>query len=376
MAEEKENIMVSKSSLPPRTGKRQVCIRHCTRFWWIYLIVFCCIVALVVPLIILVAVPRIAQDRVDAADLEIVGIAITQTHRDGYTMEIDTILQTDGSIQAKIDPFQGSIYLEDQEPHTPFVRVNFPETSGERRQEIHVSQAVDIDDMDRFTTFSTWFINNETLRITVDGTTHVQPRGLPRKYEVQFKKTLEVNGMNRFRGTEIIEESSHVSIMPDENGRNFQGVAEFPNPSMFSLDIGNVSFTNFVGDDEVGTVYINDLTLRPGTNRLNVSGNLDQLRILGLVTSPEYCDNGTVPFKLLGSSVTNNGEHLEYFERALASNNQTVSIDIAQVIQQDLNITVGCAEDAVEGLLTPPGPEDVSSVIGSLLSFIMPPTGE
>lgn len=42
--------MVSKSSLPPRTGKRQVCIRHCTRFWWIYLIVFCCIVALVVPL--------------------------------------------------------------------------------------------------------------------------------------------------------------------------------------------------------------------------------------------------------------------------------------------------------------------------------------
>lgn len=35
---------------PIAGSKKRTCARHCKRFWWIYLIVLCCIVVLVVPL--------------------------------------------------------------------------------------------------------------------------------------------------------------------------------------------------------------------------------------------------------------------------------------------------------------------------------------
>jgi hypothetical protein len=35
---------------PIAVSKKRTCARHCKRFWWIYLIVLCCIVVLVVPL--------------------------------------------------------------------------------------------------------------------------------------------------------------------------------------------------------------------------------------------------------------------------------------------------------------------------------------
>ena len=46
MSDKAEPAVVSGTPVKPK--KRQTCMRHCKRFWWIYLIVFICIVVLVV----------------------------------------------------------------------------------------------------------------------------------------------------------------------------------------------------------------------------------------------------------------------------------------------------------------------------------------
>merc|ERR1712000_630808 len=46
-----------------RPSKKRRCGAHCKKFWWAYLIAFCCIVVLVVCLVIFVGVPNIAQDK-------------------------------------------------------------------------------------------------------------------------------------------------------------------------------------------------------------------------------------------------------------------------------------------------------------------------
>merc|ERR1712169_69479 len=318
-----------------RPSKKRRCGAHCKKFWWAYLIAFCCIVVLVVCLVIFVGVPNITQDKIDAAKLDIQGVNILETEPGSFLMEVNSTITTDGSIHADVDGFVGQMYLEDPEGHKPFASLEFPPTTAAKNQEVNVSQQVNIADMDAFRTFNIWFVNNETLKITIDGKTKVKPSGLDRKYDVDFKKTLEVKGLNLFRGTEVIEETARLELEDDDEGKNFYGEADIPNPSHFTLDIGNVSFTNFVDDQEVGTLYIDNLFLVPGNNRVNISAHMEQTRI--------------IPFHLQGENVTNHGEDLGYFAAGLGSNNQTVEIDIKTIVQNNLNTTIQCGSSSGGG---------------------------
>lgn len=322
-------------------SKKRSCARHCKRFWWVHLIIFCIIVAISVPIIIFVAVPKIAQKKVNEADLEIQGVNILQTESNAYHMEINSTIKTDGSIKADIDGFEGEMYLEDYEPHTAFATLNFPKTNANKHQNVNVSQDINITDMEAFTRFNVWFHNNETLRVTINGKTKVKPHGLDRKYGVTFKKTVTLKGLNHFDGTEVT--NGHISLSMDKNGRNFNGTANIPNASVFTLDIGNVSFTNFIGDEDVGTLYIQNLLLKPGDNIVNITAAMKQARVIGAAREKPYCNTGIVPFKLLGKSVNNDGANLTYFAAALGSSNQTVEIDIGTILKNDLGTSANCA---------------------------------
>ncbi|KAF7540922.1 hypothetical protein G7Z17_g12089 [Cylindrodendrum hubeiense] len=323
--------------------KKRSCARHCGRFWWVYVILFIGFVVVAVPLTIFVIVPKIAQKKMNEAHLEIQGVNILQTESNAYHMEINSTITTDGAIKANIDAFEGEMYLEDYEPHTAFATLLFPKTNANKHQVVNVSQDINITDLKAFTRFNVWFHNNETVRITINGKTKVQPHGLDRKYGVTFKKTLTVNGLNHFDGTEVTD--GHISLENDDDGHNFNGTVNIPNASVFTLDIGNVSFTNFIGDENVGTLYIENLLLKPGDNNLNITATMNQISILSAVRKQPYCKTGILPFKLLGKSVENNGDDLSYFAAALASANQTVNIDIGSIVENDLGTTVKCEDD-------------------------------
>ncbi|KAM5356003.1 hypothetical protein ACJ41O_002649 [Fusarium nematophilum] len=323
--------------------KKRSCARHCKRWWWVHLIILIVITVIVVPVILLVAVPKIAQDKVNHAKLEIQGVNILETEGDSYLMEINSTITTDGKIKAKIDSFEGVMYLEDTEDQTPFASLEFPETNGNKHQLVNVSQRVEITDLAAFTRFNIWFHNNETVRVTVSGRTKVKPSGLTRKYGVDFIKTVTLNGLNHFDGTEVTD--GHISLDSDAD-RNFNGTANIPNASVFTLDNGNVTFINYVGDEEVGTLYIDNMVLKPGDNIVNITATMDQAKILGAARQRPYCETGVVPFKLLGKSVINHGENLTYFAAALASANQTVEIDIGAILKKDLDYEISCSSNS------------------------------
>ncbi|KAF7560729.1 hypothetical protein G7046_g3417 [Stylonectria norvegica] len=346
MADSKQEISQVESSRSgtgvARRSKRNACARHCKRFWWLHLIIFILLAILAICIAIFVVVPKVAQSKVNAAKLEIQGVNVLETESNHFLMEINSTITTDGVIKADIDPFEGVMYLEDFEPHVPFVTLNFPKTNGNKHQIVNISQPIEITDMEAFTRFNVWFHNNETLRVTIKGRTKVQPKGLNRKSGVNFQKTVEMKGLNNFNGTEVTE--GHISLEEDSNGHNFNGTANIPNASHFTLDIGNVSFINFVGDEKVGSLYIDNLLLVPGDNPVKISAFMDQVEILAIAAKRPYCETGIVPFKLLGDNVTNHNNNLTYFAAALASLNQTVSIDIGTIIKNDLKTTVKCRD--------------------------------
>jgi competence protein ComGC len=339
---EKNEVTQTENGTAPRS-KNRTCARHCKRFWWVYLIILCVIVVIVVPVIILVAVPKIAQSKINEAELEIQNTRILETEGNAYLMEIDSTITTDGKIHAKVDPFEAEMYLEDWPAHKAFATVDMPETNSNKHQVVNVSQHVKIADMEEFTRFNVWFHNNETLRVTVYGKTKVQPKGLSRKYGVTFKKTVELKGLNHFAGTTVND--GHIGFGDGKDEPNFNGTTTIPNASVFTLDNGNVTFRNFVGDVEVGTLTIPNLVLKPGDNVVNITANMNQTLILNAVQEEPYCKTGILPFKLLGKSVVNHGENLTYFAAALGSSNQTVDIDIGAILKKSIKYTVKCKSD-------------------------------
>ena len=106
-----------------------------------------------------------------------------------------------------------------------------------------------------------------------------------------------------------------------------------------------MSFINYIDDERVGELFIDNLLLVPGVNRLNISAHINQPAVIRHVRSPAYCNSGIVPFKLLGENVTNHGENITYFAAALGSANQTVDIDIGTILANDLDYEVTCADE-------------------------------
>lgn len=95
-------------------------------------------------------------------------------------------------------------------------------------------------------------------------------------------------------------------------------------------------------EQNVGTVYIDNMNLLPGINNFSMRANISQSPVLNTVQEEPYCETGVLPFELQGLNVTNHGQYLSYYALSLASVNQTVTIDVGADIEA-LGLKVECA---------------------------------
>jgi len=315
--------------------------RHCGRFWWAYLLAFVIIAVLVVVLIIFVAVPKLAQHKVNDSELTIDSIVASDTQSENFTMSVNSSIHVPSPASATIAGFEGVMYLEDYEPHVPFARLAFPPTTGDANQVVNISQFTPITNLEAFTRFNTWLLLNESIRVTVEGDTTIRLSGLARDYPITFKKTVTLAGLQNFHGTFLPESS--VSLTPDDDGNNFHGIVTVPNRSVVTFDIGNASFTSYLEGKEVGTTFIDNMVLVPGLNNFTLKANISQGAVLDALQRKPYCENGgNIPFQLSGKDVVNFGQHLTYYSDALGAANQTVTIPIGADLKRDHNLTLAC----------------------------------
>lgn len=189
---------------------------------------------------LLVAVPKIAQQKLDEAELIVDGITVTDATPTRMIMSINSTIKSDGKVHAKIAPFEGVMYLTDLEPHTPFARINFPETTSAALQTVNVIQVLTIEDVAALSTFNKWLTLNESVRVTVEGDTTVRVSGIPRNYPVTFRQTVTLAGLKNLEGTEV--EPTWISLKADENGNNFKAIARIPNPSVATFELVGLPF--------------------------------------------------------------------------------------------------------------------------------------
>ncbi|ELR07945.1 hypothetical protein VC83_00070 [Pseudogymnoascus destructans] len=309
----------------PKRGRLGALIR---KYWWALLIVFAIVALVIILPLVLVGFPRIIQDKVNKSTLTIDGIAVTNTKTNTVQISINSTVSSSNSISAVIDGFDAIMYLEDKLPHTPIMTLRMPETKTGLAI-VNVTQEINGTANQPFIDFNSWYLWNSSLAVTIEGETFVHVKGL-KAAKVSFKKTVTLTGINGFKGLEVTK--ANIALIPDSRGDNFNGYASIPNPSVLTFEVGNATFANYFEKAKIGTLYIDDMYIRPGINNVSVRANISQVPIIEALGKKPYCTDGVLPFDLMGESVINHGQPLPYFAESLALHAQSTSIGVGEAL--------------------------------------------
>lgn len=313
--------------------KRGAFMTFCRKWWWALLIVFAIGALVIILPLVLVGFPRIIQDKVNHSTLSIDGISVTNTKSNTVLVSINSSVSSSNSIPAVVDGFDARMYLEDKLPHTSIMTLKMPETRTGLAL-VNVSQEITGANLQPFIDFNSWYLWNSSLLVTIEGETLVHVKGL-KAAKVTFKKTVELKGINGFKGLEVTKANITLG-----EGNNFHGFANIPNPSILTFEVGNATFGNYFNNSKIGTLYIDDMFIRPGINNVSVRATIEQAPVLTALTMQPYCKNGVLPFELIGESVVNHGEKLEYFEEALSLYAQKTEIGVGAALKETLGADV------------------------------------
>ena len=293
----------------PKPGAGGRIKNHCRRFWWCDLLVVAVVVLVIVLPIIYVAIPKKAQNDLNKSTLEVLSQEVTNPRSNGLQLKLVSKARSSSKFHPEIGSFRAALSLEGQEP---FVHLDIPRVKATAETDIIVTQNLDFESVERFTEYTKTVMGSEEFDVYMDGKTKIHQSGL-QAIDVDYNKKIRMKGLNHLKGLKIFDIkilSGAKEILPD--GSNMIGNVSIPNPSVMTLELGNVTMNLSVDGEAIGTSLLPDMVLRPGENTLPMQSTVKQLAVVRMIK--EKYHNGIIPLEIKGNSSIYNGEHLSYYE--------------------------------------------------------------
>ncbi|KAF2146601.1 uncharacterized protein K452DRAFT_314850 [Aplosporella prunicola CBS 121167] len=317
---------------PAATGKKTTFgskfKRHCKRFWWLDFLIFAAIVLVIILPVIYVGVKHKAQSEMNKATIEIGYQGISNPKSNSIHLRLNTTVESHTSYHPDLEAFNASLFLENTEPDIkPFGYITIPKTHVESNNKINIDQELPVTDMDQFFAYNKMVINSEEFRLAVRGKPKLKLGGLP-KYKVNYNKVVTMKGLNKLAGFAIT--SAQVKLKPEPDGATLLGKVSIPNPSVLSIEMGNVTMDLSVNGTYIGYTLIPNLTLEPERdNEFDMRSYVNTTLVLGLVAKG-YTDL-MLPVDIVGnSSINSEGEHLTYYEAAIKENTLHTTLNLTE----------------------------------------------
>lgn len=333
----KKGGLVNKLYPPgPQPGAKGRVKNHCRKFWWCDCLVLIIIVLVVILPIIYVAIPNIAQKEINKSTLEVTAQEVTNPQPDGIHLKLESLIKSDSKFHPEISGFEASLTLKGAS--TPFIKINIPDAKSEKETRVTVDQDVKLDNKTAFIEYTKAVMGSDTFEVELNGKTKLHLKGLP-GMDVNYNKVVSMKGLNHLQGLNI----SDIKILSGANeilsdGSNMVGKVLIPNPSVMTLDLGNLTMNLAVDGKAIGTSLLPNLVLKPGNFSYPMQSRVNQLDVLSLVQS-KY-KNAVLPLEITGNASTRNGQALDYYSEAIRSNKIQLNLNIADALKGiGINIT-------------------------------------
>ncbi|KAL1988072.1 hypothetical protein VTN96DRAFT_1103 [Rasamsonia emersonii] len=308
------NSVPAKRGFPSRLGA------HYKKWWWLHLLVLIVIVLVITLPVVYVAYPRIAQHDVDASTLNITQLVITDPTPDSIHVTQTQVLGNKAAYHPTIYAFNATISMVGAA--APIATALVPQIQANDGQIIHVDQVLQLSDASAMADFSKAMLNNEAVELNFYGRPDLKEGGLPKKV-VTFNKTVTLRGLNGLKGFNIT--SSNITSVKTDGTAMMSGTVYIPNPSVLTVAMGNITLDLSANGTHIGQSFLNDLTLVPGDNTVPMTSNVN------LTQATRFLKGNVLTIDIRGNKSEYNGQEIPYFSQALASNQLTTQLNIAQV---------------------------------------------
>ncbi|KAL8811072.1 MAG: hypothetical protein Q9223_007611 [Gallowayella weberi] len=301
---------------------------HFRRYWWLHLISFVVSTLIIVLCLIYVAFPRISQDGVNKSTLEIQSLTLSNPTATSFHLEQTARLTNHNRYHPRLDAFNASLSVGGAEDRT-FAYIQLPAVHAAETTYTHVDQDVQITDMPAFIDYNTQLLTRDSVDLVVKGRTQLHEMRFP-VTKVDFHKTINMKGLNGLAGFNVT--SFSIKLTPEPDGANMVGEVLIPNPSVLTLSMGNVTFSNYIDGTFIGTSSLTNLVIKPGDNTVPMRSTVNQTFVIEQVLG-KYKD-GLLPVDIVGNSSVYQGEHLPYFEKALQANRQRIVLNVGAALKE------------------------------------------
>ncbi|KAL8689252.1 MAG: hypothetical protein Q9218_005035 [Villophora microphyllina] len=299
---------------------------HLKKWWWLHLIFFIASTLIIVLCLVYVGFPRISQNGVNDSTLEIQSLTLSNPTPHSFHLEQTAKLTNPSTYHPNLDRFNASLSVGSS-PDKPYAYIELPAIHATKEATTHIDQDVQIVDMNAFVDYSTQLLTKDSVDLVVKGRTKLHEMRLPTT-TVDYHKTVTMRGLNGLAGFNVT--SFTIKLIPEPDGANMIGTVSIPNPSPITMTMGNVTFNNYVDNEFIGTSLLSDLILKPGDNTVPMRSTVNQTIVIAKVTGTY--EDGMLPVDIVGNSSVYNGQHLEYFEKALQSNKQHIILNVGAAL--------------------------------------------
>ncbi|KAL2222674.1 hypothetical protein M432DRAFT_527064, partial [Thermoascus aurantiacus ATCC 26904] len=312
--------------------------RHFKRNWWWYLIGSIVFLAIFLPLFFVYAIPAIAQQVVDDSTLTITSAMIMQPRPDSVNLTMFSRLVLPFGIPIRVDAMTLNMFIRELHPFAPYAQLYLPEAT------IHKSivqgvknQHTPILNMTGWETFVQHAVNDKQGPVSLKGTTISHIGKL--KAKVTLDKDVWSNALNRFEGFSV--QDSKLVIPPEPDGTNLVANATLPNPSIMTLEIGDVLLDLWSGNLAIGNATIKNLVIKPGNHSYPLRGILDMDTVMKnlpqiIASQRDALRHGNIALKSTGNLVTYEGITVDYYTRVMKNLTLTAEIPVRQVLRNTL----------------------------------------
>lgn len=112
------------------------------------------------------------------------------------------------------------------------------------------------------------------------------------------------------------------------DGVNAWGNVSIPNPSVMTLELGDIEMGFTVNGTNIGNATMPNVTLTPGDNHVFMQATVYELVVVGLVVGGAASSNGTLEVAVHGNRTIYDGTVVPYYSDALQQTNLTVSLNV------------------------------------------------
>ncbi|KAI8054111.1 hypothetical protein BDF22DRAFT_743082 [Syncephalis plumigaleata] len=289
----------------PRTGmqrffktRRRMCLCICCLLTLI-------IIAVLIPVVIFVIVPAIAQSNVNGSKMVITSTNITSPQEDSFVMKMAGMVTDTGPLDAQIEmKDKVTMYYNGEElGRMAMDPINAKAGVGAT---LDSAPTFEVTNKDAFGRFSKVMMGEKSFTWVMKGMARVRAMGLLTIDNIKLEKELTFAGMQNFLNVKI--KSFDLPSNHPLGGITMNVESSMENPSIFGMELGQLTFDIFYKDVRIVTANATEVNLVPGVNDLAMKGRMipqarsEDLAVVGTMFS-DYMNGRSSDMKVVGVAV-------------------------------------------------------------------------